>query len=752
MLGIPVRTLCTEYDKKYTLVVEGFRDTFGQEMERQEIVVHTLPKTEPDKKYEEHDSIALQAAEEGIVLLKNKNNLLPLDETSKIWIFGGEKFRSGAAGAGKINPRYTIGLLRAIQEESRFYISENAETAVFVISRPSGENLDNNAVKDEFYLSEEEENELKILREKYSHLIAVLNSGYPMDVRWLEKYDVEAALWCGFPGMLGGKAVVEILDGRVNPSGKLPDTWSLNYWDIPSSANFYQPRTPEEALGSDSTTYVDTFYEEDLYVGYRYFETFDKPVAYPFGHGLSYTTFQMNTTMRDRKITVEVVNTGERAGKEVIQVYARIPEGKLEQPMKRLAAFGKTRILEPEEKQEFEFEIPDERLSSFDTENAGWIMEPGEYQFYVGNSIKNLKKCGSWNLENESCIRKSENLMKPPVKFKTLSKRSDWLPEGKHSGIRSGASSLEILSARRNYPEEICSEKDAVDEYSIEELARLSVCDSQGWGMQDTGVAGRIFRLENRQIPAYAVADGNNGVNIHRRNIGMPCSNTVCASWNTELVYEVGRVIAEEAKENDVQMILAPAVNLHRNPLNGRHPEYFSEDPYLAGVMGGYQSKGLEENGVSSCIKHTIANNCETTRKRNHSLMTERAMRELYLKVFEIALQIHQPDAMMTAYNAVNGCFAAEDEEMIQGIFRGEFGFKGFVMTDWNSYDTADVVSAVQAGNCWFTPGSSDDTYVRPIVEGVKDGRIQEDRLRANVRNMLRVVRKRTDRDLGVRD
>ena len=172
-------------------------------------------------------------------------------------------------------------------------------------------------------------------------------------------------------------------------------------------------------------------------------------------------------------------------------------------------------------------------------------------------------------------------------------------------------------------------------------------------------------------------------------------------------------------------MILAPAMNIHRNPLNGRHPEYFSEDPYLAGIMAGHQGKGLEDNGISSCIKHTVANNCEAARKRNHSIMTERAMREIYLKVFEVAIGVNKPDSIMTGYNAANGVFTAEDEEMIQGVFRGEFGFEGFVMTDWNSYDTADVVAAVQAGNGWMTPGTIDNTYVTPIINGVREGKIR---------------------------
>lgn len=749
MCGIPVRSVLIEYDKEYRLVLEGFRDMDGICMKPQEITVRTLPKPVPDPAYAEHDAVALRAAREGIVLLKNEGGALPLAAGCHLNVVGADSFRVAAVGAGRINPRYSFGLKRALSEDSSFVVDEAASTALIVISRPSGENFDNNAVKGEFYLSDEEEKQIAELCSHAEKVIAVVNSGYPMDLRWADRYGVAALLWCGFPGMLGGKALVEILDGRVNPSGKLPDTWSLTFEDIPSSANFYQPKTPEEAPGADTPVFIDTCYEEDIYVGYRYFETFDKPVAYPFGFGLSYTSFEVKAQLKDREVLVKVTNTGSLPGAEVVQVYAAIPEGKLEQPSRRLVGFARTKELQPKETQELTISIGQERLTSYDEEQSAWIMEKGRYAFYAGTSVKDAAECGAFYLKEDELVKETESLMAPPVKVDVMSRRKDTFPKGLHSGPKT-ADSLEPLGERRHYDEEAPTEKDFVDELSVEELARLSVCASHGWGMHEKGEAGRIFRLEKYDMPRYTVADGNNGVNIHKPNIGMPCSNTVCASWDRELAYEVGRVIAEEAKENDIQMILAPAMNLHRNPLNGRHPEYYSEDPYLAGMMAGHQSRGLEENGVSSCIKHVIANNCEAARKRNHSIMTQRALRELYAKVFEVAMSVHQPDSMMTAYNAVNGCFTAQDEELIQGLFRKEFGFKGFVMTDWNSYDTADVASAIQAGNCWMTPGTADDTYVKPILQGVKDGRIDVERLRSNVRYMLRVVQKRTGKDLGV--
>ena len=750
MLGIPVLDCFTEYDKEYTLHIEGFMDTDGNMMEPEDITVRTLPKLMPDPAYVEHDVVALQTAREGMVLLKNEGNVLPLQANSSLFLSDASKFRIGAAGAGRINPRYSIGLLRAVEEYSKFKISEEAEVGVIVISRGSGENQDNRPCKGDFYLSDQEEATVKALTEKHKTTIAILTSGYPMDLRWLEKYNVKAAIWCGFSGMLGGKALVEILDGRVNPSGKLPDTWSLDYYDIPASANFYTVGEGESALSTDAPSFVDTYYEEDIYVGYRYFETFNKPVAYPFGYGLSYTKFEIVGDYQESGIAVKVKNCGTLSGKEVVQVYVQIPDGKLEQPSRRLIGFEKTKLLVPGETQEFVIDINKNDLASYDTTKACWIMEKGRYEFYLGNSVKQLVPSGAFVLEYDEMVKQVENLMSPPVKIELLSKQNTAFPKGLNSGIKDNVTELEPRRNCKHYEEAEKEIDDFVSKLSVEELARLSVCASHGWGMHEKGEAGRIFKLESYDMPTFVVADGNNGVNIKKRNIGMPCSNTVCATFNRDLAYEVGRVIAEEAKENDIQMILAPAMNIHRNPLNGRHPEYFSEDPYLAGIMAGHQSKGLEDNGISSCIKHTVANNCESARKRNNSIMTERVMREIYLKAFEIAIRVHKPDSMMTGYNAANGVFTAEDEEMIQGVFRGEFGFEGFVMTDWNSYDTADVVSAVQAGNSWMTPGTIDNTYVTPIINGVRDGKIELSRLRSNIRYMLRVVQKRTGIDMGV--
>lgn len=800
IMGLPVRRIMTEYERSYTVRIEGFVSIHGVMMEPQELTVTTLPRKKPVPGYEAHDQVALEAAREGIVLLKNKNSILPLQKDTRLNIFGKSQFdfRTGAVGAGKINPRYQITLLQAIEEHSEFTVNpdiqalyrqgeeavpsrslledacQKSTTALIVISRASGENLDNSAVAGEYYLTSEEEAMIREVAATFEHTIAIINSGYPIDLTWVENYNIKGVINCGFPGMLGGLALVEILDGRVNPSGKLPDTWSNDYYDHPASKNFYDVAEGKPKLDSSSTYFVDTYYEEGLYVGYRYFETFRKAVAYPFGFGLSYTTFNICSTQcthgdEGTLLKLQIKNTGKVAGKEVIQVYSEEPDGKLEKPSRKLIAFAKTTALQPDEVQEIVLTIPMEQYVSYDSDTASWLMEPGEYKIWVGTSVKHLEEAGRFELAESTIIQKVVNRMAPPVSIRTLSKLDPEgsYPSGDHSGLKPEATELAPKARRQAHPElrpvpgqapnepvkftEVMERPELLDSFvkqlSIAELARLSVCGSSGWGMHEKGEAGRLYGLEQYNMKPFVVADGNSGVNLRKPNIGMPASTVLCSSWNTQLSYEVARVIAEEAKENDVHMILAPGMNIHRNPLNGRHPEYFSEDPYLTGMMAGYFSKGLEDNGVSSCLKHVIANNCETARNRNHSLMTERTLRELYMKAFEVAMKVHQPDSIMTGYNAVNGVFAAADEEMIQGVFREELGFSGYVMTDWGSYETVDLVEAVQAGNCWLTPGTNDDTYVRPIIDGVKDGRIDPARLEKNVWHLLNIVLKRTHSD-----
>jgi beta-glucosidase len=477
---------------------------------------------------------------------------------------------------------------------------------------------------------------------------------------------------------------------------------------------------------------------------------FQKPVAYPFGFDLSYTNFSISARYESLRVAATVKNIGPVKGMEIVQVYVRIPQGKLEQPIIRLVAFGKSRIPEPGETETLTMEISRKSLASYDSDNVRWIMEKGRYEFLSGNSSQNLMLCGTSVLEDDEILCRVKNRVVPPVHINIMSQKPPAFPNGSCSGVKKGVEELTPKAVRAHYAETE-DVADFVSTLSVEELARLSVCAYSGWTMQEKGEACSVFSLEGRNIPAFIVADENNCVNIQNPNIRMPVSVIVCASFNPDLAYHVGQVIAEEAKENRIQMILAPGMNIHRNPLNGRHSEYFSEDPYLAGIMAGHQSKGLEDSGVSSYLKHIAANNCETSRKRNHSMVKERALREIYLKAFEIALDVHKSDSIMTSYNPLNGVFIGEDEELLLGVFRDEFGFDGWIMTDWSAYDIQDIAAAVRAGNCWMTPGSNDSTYVKPIIDAVAAGTIELSRLRRNVKRILRVVQRRTGKDLGVK-
>ena len=694
VLGIPLRGLVTEYGREYQLHVEGFVDMDGNEMNPQDFTVRGVEKVKPKPEDAAHEQIALEAAREGIVLLKNEAEVLPLKKGTVLNLFGRgiHEFRIGAVGAGKINPRYSVNFVEAVREGEAYSLNEElvefygcdrdeipgdemlmrakklSDTAIVFLTRAAGENQDASTAKGEYYLSEAEEALIAKVTDTFAKTIVILNVGYPIDVTFAEKYAVAGLIYSGFGGMLAGPALLDILSGAVNPSGKLPDTWAKDYFDIPSSKNFYDC-VDKTRLTADENIYVDTCYEEDIYVGYRYFTTFRKKAAY--------------------------------------------------------------------------------------------ILSKGYYRIYVGNSIE-AAECGGFDEEETRIIKQVTNLLCCDCKFTRLSKTNpdDTWPTGAHSGVVKNKLTFLPYEKRKHYPAKFDMEKpkekvtfdavrknpsraaEFVAQMSPEELARISVCASAGWGMEGIGEAGRVFQTEGYDLPDFPVSDGNSGVNLNIKNIGMPSGVTICASFNKELSEAIGCVIGEEAKTLGMPLVLAPAFNIHRNPLNGRQPEYFSEDPYLSGVMAGFYAKGLEGAGVGGCYKHFIGNNCESSRKRNQSLISERAIREIYFRTFEYAMDVHMPASFMTAYNAVNGCPTAADEELLQGLLREENGFAGFVMTDWTTYDSVDVAAMVQAGNCWITPGSNDDTYTGQIKKGLENGTIDTARLQENVTALIRTMAK----------
>lgn len=793
MLGIRLRGMMTEYGQEAELAINGLTDRDGNVMDPVTLKVRTPEKQMPLPEYADHESVALQAAEEGIVLMKNEGNILPLTPGGVINVFGKGiyDFRNCAVGAGKINPRYSIDFRQAIRERQDVDINpeletfyrcdrdlvpdkdvlkrarEQSDTALFILTRASGENMDNSTAPGEFYLSENEEHLLRTLREIFEHVVVILNVGYPISMRFVDKYQIDAVIYCGFGGMLAGRALANILFGETYPSGRLPDTWVYDYKDLPSADEFYDCKGSLPRYPADNGPWIDTVYSEDIYVGYRYFRTFDVKEAYPFGYGLGYTTFEQKCIACSYSsddglcVSVQVKNTGKCAGKETVQIYVQKPDGNLEQPARELIAFEKTRELEPGEEQLVVLRAKKTYLSSYDEVKASYVLTAGEYHIYLGVNAAQTELIGKFEVRNEEVIRKAAHRMAPVAEIDILSQRKDKKrKDAVHSDVYPNRNGMEPKRICQRYPyhfesvavqdgkklsfKDVLEKPSLLDQYvsglEISDLARLAVCAGSGWGMEGTGEAGRLFPLKDQELPRFVVADGNSGVNLQKKNIGMPSGVTICASFNKELAGEIGKVIGEEARELGVDLILAPAFNIHRNPLCGRQPEYFSEDPLLSGIMAATYAKGLEETGVGACYKHLMANNAEVSRKRNQSILTERALREIYFRTFEIALEEYQPVSIMTSYNGVNGRFTSEDGDLIQGLLREEAGFEGFVMTDWCSYDTADIVEMENAGNTWLTPGDGEDTYPSVLRNAVREGKLDEHRLRENIWYLLRSV------------
>ena len=788
-LLVPIGQVADAYDATYTVHLEGFTGTFGRKFAPCTFEIKTKSKKQRDPAYAEHDEQALQAAREGMVLLKNENQTLPLKKTSVLNCFGeGQNmYRITATGASKINPRWAPNFKQAVADHSEFMLNKElvefykfgnripedemierakaqSDTAVVFITRHSGEGQDNRPIKGQYYLTDDEMGMLRKVSQTFEKTVLILNTGYPISMSWLEDIRIDAILYTGFAGMLSSYALVEILDGRTNPSGCLADTWSLDYYDSPVSKN--QPVLGEgEPVPRDNALGVRIYYEEDIYNGYRYFDTFNKPVAYPFGHGLSYTEFDIQTEhfARDAEgVTLEfkVTNTGCVPGKKVVQVYVSAPDGRLEKPDHVLVGFDKTALLAPGESQQISMYIEKKNVASFDEYICLWNMEEGDYVLSVG-SLNDLQEAARFTLTTNDLFAKAGHIGIPVEKFVRLKKGGT--VDGRKSQIVPLRKRIAVHAERTPYRpdalpryrgpritwEMLKENPDLLDSYvaqmSLSELAKLNVCGGGRWGEGEDGCAGYTYAMKKYGQPIFTVSDANAGINIFKENIGFPASSVIACTFNKEIAYTVGRVIAEESVEHNIFLNLGPGMNIHRNMLCGRHPEYFSEDPLLTGVMAGYHGKGLEENGVACCYKHLFCNSSDLSRMGSHSIVPERALRELYYRCFEIAFKIHKPSAVMTSYNAMNGMYPAENAEILNRLLRTEWKFDGFIMSDWNSYHTVNAIEMVNAGNCWLTLGGMFWVWVIRIA--AYTGHISRAVLENNVRWLIKTLLKWDNRE-----
>ncbi len=690
---------------------------------------------------------------DGTVILKN-DGALPLENAVKVAVFGRCQinwFYVGYGSGGNVNAPYKINFSDAIKnaekdgfvtvdkDVSAFYekwcsatanepndgwwghwpmcypeadipsdlvtaAAKNNDVAVVIIGRAAGEDRENTLEKGSYYLTDNETALLDKVTSSFKKTVAVIDAGNVIDMAWTLKYGdkLSAVVYAWQGGMESGNAVVDVLTGKVDPSGKLTDTIAKKYDDYPSSANF------------GGTEYNE--YKEDIYVGYRYFETFEKnKVLYPFGFGLSYTDFSIQVdnfkkTDKGIEVGVTVKNTGKRAGREVVQLYAGAPQGKLGKAAKVLAAFKKTALIQPDESQSLTLCCDDYAYSSYDdggaTGNAhSYVLEKGEYVFFVGNCVRTETVAGRYTLDSDKVLSTHSPVCKvkdpfdrlkaaekdgaitkvyerTPVADYDLKKRIlDSLPAAIPARKYSGENFKDVLSGK-------LSLNDFVATLNTEELQALT----RGYGCMNApqGVAGNagsyggiIKSLEDKGVRAVITTDGPAGIRIGHFNALLPCGTALACTWDPDLVEKLYEKVGDEMAHYNTDVLLGAGLNIHRNPLCGRNFEYYSEDPLISGVFAAAFTKGVQSRGKAACPKHFACNNQEVKRNSNDSRVSERALREIYLKGFEICVKTSDPINIMTSYNKINGVWSHYNFDTVKVVLRDEWGFDGTVITDW---------------------------------------------------------------------
>lgn len=727
---------------------------------------------------------ARKAAAEGQVLLCNQNKALPLPKGAKVSVFGRIQlhyYKSGTGSGGMVNVDKVTGILDALLEEENVIVNrelvqiyrewektnpfnegigwgnepwsqeempvdeklvlkaaEESDYAIIILGRTAGEDQDNVNAPGSYLLTQAEEEMLEKVRAGFSKMIVVLNVGNIIDMGFVERYHPDAVLYAWQGGMAGGLGTVDVLTGRVNPSGRLSDTIAHQIEDYPSHAYFGNPQ--------------EDVYVEDIYVGYRYFETgAEDKVQYPFGFGLSYTRFQIAPKQFELKedkvkIQVQVENIGDCPGKEVVQIYVRAPFGQLGKPDKVLVSFAKTKALAPGEKEEMDFVIPFERFASYDETGvtgtaSSYVLERGTYTLLAGSNIRVLEEAGSFIVEDTKLISQCSNAMAPVKPFERM--KPDKREEGVFSfGYEETPLRRESPGARRarSLPEELSITGDKgyclpdvkegrismeafIAQLSKEDLACIIRGEGMGSPKVTAGTAaafgGVSENLTRIGIPCGCCTDGPSGMRLDSgaKAFCLPSGTLLACTFNTELVEELYAYTGAEMVKNKIDALLGPGMNIHRHPLNGRNFEYFSEDPLLTGKMAAAQLRGLHKAGVTGTIKHFCANNQETRRRELNSVVSERALREIYLKGFEIAVKEGSGDCIMTTYGSVNGLWTAGNYDLNTVILRGEWGFKGIVMTDWWADINEEGQPAVRTNFAAMAKAQNDLYMVCPQAE-----------------------------------
>ena len=792
-------------------------------------------------------SAARQAAAGGMVLLKNEG-LLPLAADTCLALFGSGAGHTikGGMGSGDVNERKSVSIAEGLREagcrfsnegwlsdydrryrqaredwrdrilgacpdvmsqdffntysENPFQAPagreftaediEGAEAAIYVISRVAGEGADRKLEKGDYYLTDREREELRWLDSRNVPTVLIINSGAQVELtEALEIPHIQAVMFISQPGEEGGNAVADILLGKVTPSGKLTATWAGKYEDYPSS----------EIFGALSGDLEKAYYREGIYVGYRYFDSFEKEPLFPFGYGLSYTEFDVRpeenagaVLRADEEavyVAVEVQNVGNTyAGREVVQLYVSCPQAGMPKEFQRLAGFIKTPLLMPQETWQGTIPVPAKMLASFDETRQAWILEEGSYGLWLGNSSRNHKLIGTVEigqeilLEQVKAICPQEDWLLEQVRPDSILQREkEWQKRAQELELPSLPFSPKTTDRPQPFTDEIRREaRRMAARLTTEEMLPL-FCGRIRWGQSALGAAGTMVPgsaaettpslKEKCGIASVTLADGPAGLRLmqqyevepetgrvidygfasaaeggfflpdkdlehlevwHQYCTAFPVGTLLAQSFDPELVEMVGRAEAEELEEFHVSWWLAPGMNIQRNPLCGRNFEYFSEDPLVSGVMAAAMTRGVQTlPGVGTTIKHFACNNQEDNRMGVDSVVSERALREIYLRGFEIAVRTAQPMCIMTSYNLVNGVHTANSYDLCTEAARREWGFEGVIMTDWTTtfpFGGSEAWKCIAAGNDLIMPGCDED--LQNIREALADGRLSETDLR----------------------
>ena len=742
---------------------------------------------------------ALQTNAEGSVLLEN-DGTLPFRSGDKIAVFGRMQSHynhSGTGSGGLVNKPYTltifdclnnnsdIELNRELREEYVEWLKDNpydngpawpgppwsqvemplsretveraakkSNKALFIIARNAGESRDNYVGEGSYFLSQTERENLKLVTECFDKVCVVLNVGNIIDMNWVREYNVNAVLYVWQGGQDGAQAVADIVCGKLVPSGKLVNAIPYDINKHPATEGFTEP--------------MEIVYKDDIFVGYRFFETFDKDnVMYPFGYGRGYTDFAVSRVKcfaDDENITTSfcVRNIGGYAGKETVQIY--YGKNGTNRPAKSLIAFKKTEPLLSGETQDLKvsFKICD--MAYFDEERSAFILDEGTYQIYVGTDSRNAALVFEYKNEAEKVICECKDTLNPDREFMRM----------KNVG---GTLAWEKVTPKENYvsakPEEIpytgdkgikladvYEGKNTLDEF----VAQLSdfdmACLTQGEGMSSLKVrpgtagafGGLTQSLRNFGISAAAVCDGPSGVRLEGgiQATSFPGGTMLACTFNPKLVESLYKFLGIELLKLRVDGLLGPGINVHRSPLCGRNFEYLSEDPYLTGVIGCAMCRGIGIEGVSATIKHFAANNREQNRSVANSIVSKRALREIYLKPFEMIVKDGHTRMIMTAYNRINGDFCSANYHLATTVLREDWGFDGLVMTDWWPNTALPTVAEKSDSRIGFVVSQNDLFMVnrdardpaKKIVEGIKNGTVLRGELQRNAKNILRVILK----------